>query len=112
MILAIITAWLAYSRAKQHGRNAILWAIAGAATFIGTQLVVSFGIGIFLGFGVALWGWSERVYDDYTAPITIVAIIASFITSWLLLRYLDKAPAEEGAFMPPPPPPENFDDKI
>jgi len=112
MILAIITAWLAYKRAKEHGRNAILWAIAGAATFIGTQLAVAFGIGIFLGFGVTFFGWSENVYDKYSALVTIAAIIASLFTSWLLLRYLDKAPAEEGNFMPPPPPPENFDDKI
>jgi hypothetical protein len=112
MILAIITAWLAYKRAKEHGRNAILWAIAGAATFIGTQLAVSFGIGTLFGLGITFFGWSEKVLDDYVALVTIVAIIASFITSWLLLRYLDKAPAEEGNFMPPPPPPENFDDKI
>ena len=111
MLFAIITAWLAYKRAKENGRNGILWAIAGAGTFIATQLAVSFGIGIILGLGVKLWGWSEAVYDHYTVPITIVAIIASFITSWLLLRYLDKAPAEE-SFTQPPPPPTNFDGKI
>ena len=110
MILALITAWLAYKRAKENGRNAVLWAIAGAATFIGTQLAVSFGIGIFFGFGVALFNWSENVVDDYVVPITVIAIIASFLTSWLLLRFLDKAPAEE-SFLPPPPPP-NFDNKI
>lgn len=103
MIFAIITAWLAYKRAKENGRSGVLWAIAGAATFIGTQLLVYMAVGIILGLGVAVRGWSETLYDDFAVPIAIIAIIASFGASWLLLRYLDKPSAEEN-FVPPPPP--------
>lgn len=107
MLLAIITAWLAYKRAKEHGRNPFLWAFIGGATFIGTQLLVSLGFGIVLGIGVEVWGWSETVYDDFGIPITIAAIVSSFLASWVLLRWLDKAPREE-KFTPPPPPPQDF----
>lgn len=81
MILAIITAWLAYKKAKENGRSGILWAIAGGATFIGTQLAVSLAFGIVLGVGVELWGWSETVYDSYGIPIGLAAIVASFAAS-------------------------------
>lgn len=107
MLLAIIAAVLAYRKAKETGRNAIPWAIAGAAVFIGTQFLVSFAIGMFLGIGQLLWGWSDAIYDTIELPGTIVAIAASFFTSWLLLRYLDKNP-EDAAFDSPPPPPPTF----
>lgn len=107
MILAIIVAWLAYKKAKEQGRNGIVWAIAGAATFVGTQVLVSFGLGVVLGFGIEALGWSETLYDTYSIPILVVAIVASFFTSWLLLRWLGKTPPEE-EFLPPPPPPSDF----
>lgn len=105
MILAIITAYLAYKRAVDNGRSGILWAVIGALTFIGTQLAVAFGIGIILGIGVETGRWPETVYDDYSAPVTVVAIIASLAASWMLLRYLEKSPAAEIDATPPPPPP-------
>ncbi len=105
MLLAIITAWLAYKKANENGRNGILWAFIGAGVFIGTQLLVSLAIGIFLGIGVGLWGWSETVFETYNIPITIVAVIASFFTSWLLLKYLERRP-ENNTFTPPPSPPK------
>jgi hypothetical protein len=107
MIFALISAWLAYKRAKANNRNAILWAFIAAATFLGTQLIVSVGCGIILGIGIQLFGWSDSVFETYNLPITIVAVIASFGTTWLLLRYLDKIPEEEG-FIPPPSPPTSF----
>ncbi len=109
MIFAIISAWLAYKKAKDTNRNAILWAFIAAATYIGTQLVVQFGFGIMLGLGIQFLGWSETILDTYTIPITILAIIVSFGSTWLVLRYLDKLPDDE-SFVPPPPPP-TFDGK-
>lgn len=103
MIFALITAWLAYKRAVQNGRNGILWALAGAGVFIGTQLAVTFAIGIFLGIGMGLFDWSESIFDDYSFLISAVGVVASFISSWLLLRYLDKVP-DEGFEKPPAPP--------
>ncbi|HEV8593457.1 MAG TPA: hypothetical protein VGQ55_15235, partial [Pyrinomonadaceae bacterium] len=76
MILAIITAWLAYKKANESGRNGILWAIAGVGVFIGTQFIVQLGLGVLLGVGMLAFGWSERLIDNYTWPITIASIIA------------------------------------
>lgn len=105
MIFAVISAWLAYKRAKIAGRNAIGWAAIAAAVFIGTQLAVQFGIGIFLGVGIAAFGWSNTILETYSIPATILAIIASFGTTWLVLRYLDKIPEDEASFSAPPAPP-------
>lgn len=110
MILAIITAILAYRRAKDNGRNPWIWALVGAAVFIGAQMIVTFGAGILMGLGVEFLGWSETVFDDtmVIGPVTIVALGASFLASWLLLRYLDKPLSPEPVTGPPPPPPPVF----
>lgn len=104
MILAIITAWLAYKRAKETGRNGWLWALIGALVFIGTQLTVGLGIGVFLGLGIEVMDWPESVLDDYGWAGNLIAIAASCLASWLLLRYLGKRPPID-SFTPPPPPP-------
>lgn len=104
MIFAIISAWLAYKKAKAANRNAILWAVIAAATFIGTQLIIQFGFGILLGLGINFLGWSENVLETYNIPIMILAVIVSFGSTWLVLRYLDKMPEEESFVSPPPPP--------
>lgn len=109
MLFAIISAWLAYKRAKDTGRNALLWAFIAAAVFIGTQLLVSVAIGVFLGFGVALWGWSERVFEDYQILVSIIAIVCSFISTGMILWYLNRVPEDATANygqVPPPPPPK------
>ncbi len=92
MIFALITGWLAYKRAVAGGRNGVLWGAIGIGVYIGAQLLVGMGIGIVLGFGVALMEWPESVFDDFALPINIVAIIFAFFASWLLLRFLDKVP--------------------
>ena len=109
MIYAIVAAILAYKKASQNGRNGWLLAIAGAALFIGTQLVISTGAGFLIGIGVAFFGWSESMFDDtlYVGPITVVAVGASILATWILLRYLDKPLAEDDN-SPLPPPPPNF----
>jgi len=113
MIFAIITAVLAYRRAKENGRNGLLWALAGAGVFIGAQMLVTFGAGIFVGLGVAFLDWPETIYDDamFVGPITVVAILVSVLASWLLLRYLDKPINEDPVDLPPPPPPPVFENQ-
>src|SRR5262245_44880635 len=106
MLLAILTAWLAYKKAKDTGRNGILWALIGAAVFIGTQITVAFGIGIILGLGIAFAGWPETVFENYDILIRIIAVVFSLGTSWLLLRYLDKVPEQPSSFSGPPSPPK------
>jgi membrane protein insertase Oxa1/YidC/SpoIIIJ len=107
MIFAIISAWLAYKKAKATNRNALLWAFIAAATFIGTQLVTTFALGVALGLGIGFFGWSPDILDSYNIPITILAVVTSFGSTWLVLRYLDKIP-EEQTFTEPPPPPTDF----
>lgn len=104
MIFAIISAWLAYKKAKDTNRNAILWAAIAAVTFIGTQLLVQLGFGILLGIFIELRGWSPEIIETYNLPITIFAVIISFISTWLVLRYLDKLPEDDTNISPPPPP--------
>lgn len=110
MIFAIITAVLAYRTASENGRNGLLWAVAGASVFIGAQMVVTFGAGIFMGLGVEFLAWPETIYDDtmFVGPVTVVALGASILASWLLLRYLGKPVNDEPADLPPPPPPPVF----
>ena len=106
MILAIITAVLAYRKAVENGRNGLLWAVAGVGVFIGAQLLVGLAIGVFLGFGVAFMDWPETVFEKYTLPINIVAIAAALLASWLLLKFLGRQPKQEIAYGSPPPPPD------
>lgn len=94
MVFAIITAWLAYKRAKLTGRNPIVWALAGAGVYIGTQLIVSLVLGLILGMIIVVLHLSESLLDTLSIPLTIVAIAASFFTSWLLLKYLDRNPLQ------------------
>ncbi len=105
MILAIIAAVLAYRKAKENGRNGILWALAAVATFIGTQLLVSLGLGMLIGLGQVMWGWGDDVYTTYEWPVTLVAIVASFVATLLLLRYIDSSPEPDTYVQAPPPPP-------
>lgn len=104
MIFALVSAWLAYKKAQAANRSGILWAVIAAVTYIGTQLIVQLGFGVLLGLGIQIFGWSETILDTYSIPITILAIILSFGSTWLVLRYLDQLPVDE-SFVPPPAPP-------
>ena len=104
MILAIITAVIAYQRAKATGRNGWLWALIGAAVYIGAQLLVGLGVAVFFILGVALFDWRESILTDYEMLFNIVGIAAAIGASWLLIKYLDRAPQPLPATMPPPPP--------
>lgn len=107
MIFAIISAWLAYKKAKDTGRSGILWAFIAAATFIGTQLVVALIFGILLGLMLAFMQKTEEDFDKFQIIVTILAVVVSFGTTWLVLKYLDRVP-QEASFTTPPPPPDNF----
>ena len=107
MLFAIISAVLAYRKAKDTGRNGFLWAFIAAATFIGTQLVVALIFGILLGLILAFMQKTEEDFDKFQIIVTILAVIVSFGTTWLVLKYLDRVP-QESSFTTPPPPPDNF----
>jgi cytochrome bd-type quinol oxidase subunit 2 len=104
MIFAILAAYWGYKKAVAAQKNGWLWALITAGTFIGTQLIVTFGGGILLGLGIELLDWSDNLLDTLALPITVVAVIASFISMWAVLKYLDRAPQTDTFIAPPPPP--------
>ena len=104
MLFAIISAVLAYRKAKDTGRNGWLWAFIAAATFIGTQLIAALGLGVIAGLILLSTGQTEADLDKFNIVVTILAVILSFGTTWLVLKYLDKTPSEEIFTEPPPPP--------
>lgn len=109
MIFALITAWLAYRKASDRQRNyPILWGAAGAVVYIATQLLVTIGIGLIIGFGIELGRWPETLYDDLSLPITAVAILSSIIASWIFLKFVDRDTVPPHSFNEPPPPPPTF----
>lgn len=106
MILVIIAAWLGYKRATANSRNGWLWAFATAGVFLGAQVLVGLGAGIFIAIGVAAWSWPESAFDDNYTVINLAALVFSFLAVWPLLRWLDKPPAAEETLTGPPPPPQ------
>ena len=107
-VFAIISYSIAYKRAKATGRNGYIWGIIATTVFIVTGFTITFGIGVFLGMGIELWNWSENIVESYSVIGTIVAVVASFGTTWLILRHLNKVPEES---LPEPPPPPVFEQK-
>ena len=104
MLFAIMAIWLGYKRGVDSGRNGVLWGAICGGAFIGTQMLVTFGAGIFMGLGVAFLGWRETIFEDYSILITIGAIVASFVTLLSILKYLNRIPDDPIETAPPPPP--------
>ena len=105
---AIISFSIAYKRAEAIGRNGYIWGIIAAAVFICTDFTIPFGIGIFFRIGIEFWNWSESFVENYSIVFAIVGLFASFGTTWLILRHLNKIPEES---FPEPPPPPVFEQK-
>jgi hypothetical protein len=91
LVVGIFYTWIAYGKAKRKDSNPIRWAGIAAATFLGTQILVSGGMGFVLGLGEGVW-WSEAAIYKYDIHITIVSLLACAFTNWLVLRPLNKVP--------------------
>ncbi len=104
IVVGIFYVGIAYRKAKQRGHNSIRWAVIAAAVFLGTQILVSGGIGFVLGLGEGLWGWSEGLFEAHQIHITIISLLACAFTNWLALRPLSKVSGEPIINEPPPPP--------
>jgi hypothetical protein len=112
MIFAIVSGYLAYKHALAAGKNQWLWCFIGIGIFILTQLIVGAGFGILIAFYLGFSNVPESTFDStfdetlkqYSAIINVFAIVCSFVSMWLLLKYLDRVPREEVFIQPPPPP--------
>ncbi len=104
IFLAALAVWFGYKKARDTGRNAILWGVFCGAAFIGAQLLVAIGIGVFIAIGIELWGWSEELYVDSALWITIASVVAGFVTLLFIFKFLDRIPEEPSDIAPPPPP--------
>ena len=104
VVLAIFAIWFGYKKARDTGRNPILWAVICGAAFIGIQLLVGVGIVALIGVGMAFWGWSDRIFSDYQFVISIISLAPSIVALLLVFRYLDRVPDNSSELGPPPPP--------
>ena len=92
IIFAIISSIFVYRTARDNGYNAVGWTIASIGGFIGIQLALGLFIGLIMGLGIALWGWSPTIFDDYSLLISIVALIPSIGYVLLILKYVNRVP--------------------
>lgn len=110
MILAIVTAYLAYRRATDGGRNGAVWAVVGLLVFVGTQMVTGLVLGVILAAGEIAGGSTvDSAVDRFSWVITLVSIALSIFASWMLLKYLER-PVDVIEDRPAPPPPPTFDE--
>lgn len=100
--LAVLAVWFGYKKARDTGRNGVLWGAICGTAFLGVQFVVSTGVGVIMAIGIKLLGWSE----DYQLVMTITGLVAGIVTLVILFKYLDRVP--EGKSNAAPPPPPNF----
>jgi Cu/Ag efflux pump CusA len=104
MIFFFVAAWLAYKRAKENGRNGIVWALITSVSFIAAQLITGMAIGLAIFAATGFDGTGDEIIDRFAIVINIAGIVVSILVVWLILRYLSKVP-EDGSFTPPPAPP-------
>lgn len=114
MILAIIFAWLGYKKAKENGRNGLLWGALATIAFIGTQLIVSAGIGLVSGIILLSQGNSEAEMDQFfdggffSFVVYLAAIGLSVGAGMIVLYFANKPVVDTGNYNVPPPPPTSF----
>lgn len=104
MIFFFVAAWLAYKRAKENGRNGVVWALITSAAFIVAQLATGAAIAFLLLVANGFDSGGEDLISRYELLINIASIVVSIAVVWLILRFLNKVP-EDNSFTPPPAPP-------
>lgn len=110
MILAILFAYLGYKRANSAGRNGILWAFIAAGVFILTQVIIGLFVGIVIGVGSELYGWSEDFSSGSNVLFTVITVAISAGAGYVALRFADRPLKEEAPLNSPPPPPDFSED--
>ena len=88
MILAIVFAVLGYRKAKQTGRNKVLWALVMGLLYIAVQIVILL-IGVV---GISSLGWDPILFDTYTWPINIGGWVIGILVCSGVLYLLGRSP--------------------
>ena len=104
MILAILAFIWGYRKGRESGRSGPLWSAICGFTFLGIQVVFGLAAGVVLGLGVGIYGWDEKIFDQYSIVISLVSVIPAGLALWLIFKYLDRIPDEPLDSSPPPPP--------
>ena len=102
-VFTIISFSIAYRRAKATGRNSVLWGIIAALVFAATGLSFSFGMSFLLAIGLEIWDWSETTVTTFSIISGIISLVLSFVSTWVILSYLNQNPEETIAEPSPPP---------
>lgn len=109
--ITIIFTIFAYKTAKSSGRNAGGWALITFGIGFGIQVVIPFIIGIIIAVVKMSRGKTpEQIINEnegFAGILNILTFSLSFISCFLILRYLSKTPKED-SFTTPPDPPETF----
>ena len=90
--------------ARERNRSALKWSLLGIAAWVGAELAVAVGLGLFYGAGTVFWGWPEKE-PAFVTPLFYVAALAAAIGGYALARrVLSNLPSQTGFSEPPPPP--------
>lgn len=108
-VFIIVFTVFVYRTAKDYERNAIGWAAITFVAGIGIQIVLPIFLVIIIAVIASIGGSSiQQIQDDIPiVTITVVCIILSIVTGFLILRHTAQLP-EEKSFDVPPAPPSDF----
>jgi hypothetical protein len=89
--------------ARERQRSALAWSLAGIFAWIGAELFVAFGVGLFYGIAAIVMEWPEEPPAGLTLLIYVPALGAAIGSFLLVKKILSSRPLPE--FVQPPPPP-------
>ncbi len=89
--------------ARERNQSAWKWSLIAIAAWIGAEVVVAFGLGIFYEVGIIFWGWPENEPAIFTLILYVAALAAALGSVTFVRRIL----LNQREF-PPPPPPQRY----
>ena len=96
--------------AREQGRSALLWSLAGIGMWIGAEVVVFLVSGFIYGIGAAAFGWPVPISAGVKLFTYILALAAALGSVTILSRIL-AGKARRDYFTSPPPPPDFHSDR-
>jgi hypothetical protein len=92
--------------ARERGRSALRWSLAGIGAWVGAELAVLLSAGIVYGVGAELLDWPMPVPSGFKALAYLLALLAALLSATLVSRILTRK--RSGGSLLPPPPPRDF----